>query len=266
MTNKTSAKETAIQETAVTEIDVMPVTGTALEPYGEREEVREMVYRLMKFHPKAQEMGKEVMLSVAQLAILTGANPLEPTQEIQVWDHYGTPRVMLGIAFWRRKAREVDAPVWWIDSDATGPARYNEPRPMTQAERDEHAPGIIGFTAICKCYRLSEYLALLDRNVPHREAARMLVRTGIGVVTQDEMIMKRNTKYNKKGDPKPPPNGRSWQWVAEKRAEQDVYRKLALIAPNEFLQPSDPHPAPEQADPDGISQMDDDDFNDFLFD
>lgn len=221
------------------------VNGTALAAYGERAEVRELANRMMKFHPAYKDVGEMGMIGAAQLAILSGANPLPTVGEIHVWkDWRGEITVMLGIAFWRRKAREVDAPVWFVDTaDRDQDRRNYEPRPMTLEERRDH--GVIegDLAAICKAYRLSEYLKLIEAGIPWAAAQPMLTRTGIGIVGHDEMFARKDTKYRKLGDPLPPPNGRSWAWVAAKRAEQDVYRALSLINEN-FYQTERPEPAP----------------------
>lgn len=239
------------------------VNGSVLAAYGERAEVRELANRMMKFHPAYSDVGETGMIAAAQLAILSGANPLPTTGEIHIWkDWRGELVVMLGIAFWRRKAREVDAPVWFLDTDDRNQDRRNyEPRLMTLDERREH--GVIegDVSAICKAYRMSEYLELIKAGIPWPNAQLMLMRTGIGIVNREEMFARKDTRYRKKGDPIDPPHGRSWAWVACKRAEQDVYRALSLINENFYQTEREDAPTPN---PFGEDQTLDE-FNDGLF-
>ena len=57
------------------------VNGTSLTGFGERAEVRELATRMMKFHPAYKDVGETGMIAVAQLAILSGANPLPTAGE-----------------------------------------------------------------------------------------------------------------------------------------------------------------------------------------
>ena len=61
------------------------VSGTALENFRDRDEVRELAQRLLSLHPQAKEIGISGMTAVAQLALLVGASPLPGTNEIHVW-------------------------------------------------------------------------------------------------------------------------------------------------------------------------------------
>ena len=151
---------------------------------------------------------------------------------------------MLGIAYWRRKAREVDAPIWFVDSENPDPdLRSYEPRLMQPAEREAYGVPDGDIAAICKAYRLSEYLKLLESGTPWHVAQPMLTRTGIGVVKHRETVAQKKTRTRNIGDPIDPPHGRTWAWVACKRAEQDVYRALSLI--NENFLGSQPQPIPQ---------------------
>ncbi len=204
--------------------EIMIVEGTAIASYGERAEVRELTSRMMKFHPEAHAVGEAGMLEVAQLAILTGANPLPTTGEIYVYKDGRGVHVILGIAYWRRKAREVDTPIWYEDwGDTNQDRRDYQPRKMLPEERALNGVLEGDIAGICKCYRLSEYLKLTGSGMPWKVAQSAISRTGIGIVNVSELTAKN-------GSAKAPPKGRSWQWVANKRAEQDVYRLLSLTS------------------------------------
>lgn len=150
------------------EQSLLNVNGTALASYGERAEVRELAARMMKFHPAYKDVGETGMIAVAQLAILSGANPLPTAGEIYAWiDWRGDLVAMLGIAYWRRKAREVDAPIWFVDTEDRNPDRRSyEPRQMQDAEREAYGVFDGDIAAICKAYRLSEYLKLKPPGKP----------------------------------------------------------------------------------------------------
>jgi hypothetical protein len=242
------------------------VIGTSLSNYGEREEVRELASRMMKFHPAFKDVGETGMIAAAQLAILSGANPLPTAGEIHVWqDWRGETVVMLGIAFWRRKAREVDAPIWFVDVQDTQQARRSyEPRLMHEAERAAHGVLDGDIAAICKAYRLSEYLKLIEVGTPWQVAQPMITRTGIGIVKHKETVAQKATRMRSVGDPIEPPHGRTWVWVACKRAEQDVYRALSLINENFYSNPVVAIPSPQQPT-NSMSDLTDEEFNDLLF-
>lgn len=192
--------------------------------YGSRDDVREITDRLMALHPQAKEVGIPGMRAVAQMAIMAGANPLPTAGEIYVWtDFTGRVSTDLGIAYFRRIAAQKDTTMW---------ANGSEPRPMTEQEREQYNIPEGAVAGICKGFLLSEYTQLLDRGVPWQAAMDMLARTSTAVVAKDEMFF-ADTDYNRKknrvGKPSPPPSGRTWQWVAEKRAEKGFYRMKALV-------------------------------------
>ena len=206
------------------DVTVIEHNPTTLSAYGERDDVREIASRLMALHPAAKEVGEKGMQAVAQLAIMCGANPLPGAGEIYIWvDNKGKIVVFLGVAYYRRIASQKDT-VMWAFNELKG-----QPRPMTPEERKQLSIHSNDVAAICEGLKLSEYQALLNAGVPWDAAQQMLKRTSYAVVSHDEMFYQRDTKYRKKGDPVDPPHGRTWQWVAEKRAEIGIYRMLALV-------------------------------------
>ncbi len=204
---------------AVTVIDQQQ---TAILAYGGRDDVREIATRLMALHPAAKEVGERGMQAVAQLAIMAGANPMPGAGEIYVWmDSKGMIVVFLGVAYYRRIASQKDTLMWAFNG--------GQPRPMTPAEREERGIPEGAVAAICEGLKLSEYEKLLGAGVPWEAAQQMLKRTSYATVGQQEMVYQRNTKYRTAGDPVDPPHGRTWQWVAEKRAEIGIYRLMSLV-------------------------------------
>ena len=191
-------------------------------PYAQREDVRELTKRLMHFHPAANKFGQPVMLKVAQLSIAHGANPFPgPAQEVHVWkggkqlvdgERVDAPPVIyFGIHFYRRKAREVDAIAWSF-----------EPRRMMPDERKRHNIPEESIAAICAGSRVSEMKAMRTLGASFMEARDATRRTGIGVVEVKELT-------DRHGKPIDPPRGRTWEWVASKRAEMDFYRSQSLL-------------------------------------
>ena len=63
-----------------------------LQAYGQRAEIEEISSRLMELHPNAQQLGQPVMTAVAQLAIISGANPMPMSGEIWAWKNWDGAR------------------------------------------------------------------------------------------------------------------------------------------------------------------------------
>ena len=104
------------------------VTGTQIESWGEREIVRELVSRMMAFHPAAKDVGEPGMLAAAQLAVMVGASPLPGLNEIHIWKDRSGVKVEPGVNYYRRRSREVGGGVRWTGADG-------KPRPMTLQEK-----------------------------------------------------------------------------------------------------------------------------------
>lgn len=192
--------------------------------FGDGDAARALVQRLMFTRPETPDVGERGIALLAQAAMLSGANPLAETGEIYIWNDNRSPNgftVYLGIAYWRRKARENDGYfyVWQPDTK-----RREAPRAMNDDEATQYGATSAEAAAICTGYRLSEYTGLLQAGVPWLDAQMIAAATGIGIVQQQETV-------SRKGRPISPPRGRSWQWVAEKRAEIDLLRKLSLVTP-----------------------------------
>lgn len=190
------------------------VEGTALATYQDREVVKELVSRLMSFHPAKDEVGQAGMLMAAQLALLMGASPLPGTNEIHIWkDNRGNINVSPGINYWRRRAQTYGG-IWWVD----------RPRPMTELERREYYIPDGELAAICIGMSMQEIQPLLDRNVSIKDIAKAKAIIGVGTVTTSK------TQY---GAYKEQKSGRPLIWTAVKRAETDILKQLFPYRPGE---------------------------------
>lgn len=196
-------------------------------------EVNEVLVQLMKLHPKAREIGEQSMMIAAQLAVLSGANPLPKAGELWVWkDWRGNVIIDFGIAFYRRMARQVDILCWSFNSNGS-----SRPRAMTDKERQEEGVTNGDLGGICRGYRMSEAKELKGLGFSTSDIILSCSQVGTAIVKKSEMFAQKDYKkndrvYRKQGEPLDAPTGRTWQWVANKRAEKDLIKALALIHPN----------------------------------
>lgn len=174
------------------------VSGTALEMYQDRNEVRELTDRLLSLHPAAGEVGKPGMIAVAQLALLVGASPLPGTNEIHVWKSGNKIQFQLGINFYRRKADERGGVLWEI-----------QPRQMRDDERAEYGVPQGQIAAICKAAKRADMEKYIGLGFKANQIWDMVGRAGIGTAGQGEGKA-----------------GRTAVWTALKRCEVDLYRAL----------------------------------------
>lgn len=186
------------------------VRGTALENYADRSVVRELMSRLLKFHPAAAEVGEPGMLMAAQIAILMGASPLPGTNEIHIWMDKGKPKVEAGINYWQRRGDQKGGVLWDI-----------EPRPMTEAEREMYQITDGFYGAICRGVRLMDIEQLRQMGLSINQAIKMKGVTGIGVAGKNE--------YAK--------NGRPPIWTAIKRCKTDFFKMAFPFIPGEIIAP-----------------------------
>jgi hypothetical protein len=176
------------------------MTDNALMQYGRQGEVVELVSRLMKLHPQANEVGEQGMMIVAQTAILLGANPLPGANELHVWkDNKGKTCFQLGINFLRRKAMEWGGVLFQV-----------RPRQMTDGERREYGIAQGGLAAICIGVRVDDMEKWHGLGFGASAIWDMCGRVGVGTATQ--------TEY--------PKNGRPAIWTVFLRAERDMMRQL----------------------------------------
>ncbi|NIS53102.1 MAG: hypothetical protein GWN94_18680 [Phycisphaerae bacterium] len=175
----------------------------------DRDKVVEFGDTLMGIHPQANEVGVLGMRTVAQLALITGANPMPGTNGIHVWkDKKGNTVIQFGIGFWRGEI-EKEGGMLWIE----------QPRPMTDLERAtyEVLDGQHGW--ICSGCRKRDALDLLREvkeigiEMTLAEAKNEVGYTGTAIVNAQE--------YNK--------TTKSRGWTGDLRAERDLLRKLVPV-------------------------------------
>ena len=175
----------------------------------DRDLVVEFADTLMGVHPSAQEVGVKGMRTVAQLALVTGANPLPGTNGIHAWrDKKGNICIQFGVGFWRTQA-ELEGGRLWIF----------RPRPMDDQEREYY--GVIKgqVASICSgalkrdVFDLLRDARAMGIEMSIKEAKSEVGCVGIGIVNPGE--------YDA--------NGRNKQWKADLRAERDLLRQLVPV-------------------------------------
>lgn len=208
----------------VAEQHVDTVSETALAVYENRDIVRELVARLMMFHPAAAEVGKRGMIQVAQLALTMGASPFPNMNEIHVYpDNRGGIVVQPGINFWLRRAIYYGG-VRWIDPV----------RPMSIDEIELYQIDAEYLGAICRGVRQREFLLRRRENhelgidEPVSATLRSMTITGMGIVNRASTYQYKNQTFYTEAK-----TGRPLIWTAEKRAETDFYKRAFPFIPGE---------------------------------
>ena len=190
------------------------VEETRLRAYGDRAEMREMVYRLIKSRHPANALGINALISVAQIALATGAKPLHGLGELYVWQEYtGALCWQLGYRWWERRAIEQGGVSWMHP-----PARmHDDQREAFGVAADAPAAAYAaGYATTAFYHSMRE----LGDQLPVDDIRQLHVRVGIGIIDQSE------TYNQKKKRPIAPPKGKTWQWVANKRAARSPPRPL----------------------------------------
>lgn len=172
-----------------------------MQAYGSEDEIGGIFNRLMKMHPSARDsqIGDHGMRMVAQRAILAGADPLS---EVHVWYSGGKVQTELDISYYRRKASELGLEILWVD----------QPRAISETERAEQGIPTNTIGGYCRGALRAEVKRNMDDfGMPFEKALQMCAREGVATAGE-----------------KAPPAGRTHTWVAQKRAEKDLYRKLGV--------------------------------------
>ena len=190
------------------------VSNTPLILFAERDQILELAERMMMQWPDAEKLGKRTMIAAAQLALAMGLNPLPFVGDLDIYETRGRVIVDYKVDYLRRKAREVDTLHWSV-----------QPRPMHLTEfNDSGLPGDC-YHATATAARVSEIERLVKIGCPFPEAVRACSRTALGAVFHDETL-------TREGQTMKAPRGKTWQWVAEKRAEKEIYRLLGMLQEN----------------------------------
>lgn len=165
---------------------------------------------LMGIHPQAKEIGVIGMRTVAQLAMLTGANPLPGTNGIHAWrDNNDKLCIQFGIGFWRGEAEKQGSVMWVI-----------RPRPMDEGEREFYSIANGVLAAICEGALKRDIFSLMADarafgiKMTIKEAKGEQSRVGIAIAGGGKDWAKV---------------GRPMQWSADERAERDLLRKLVPV-------------------------------------
>lgn len=171
---------------------------TALQQYGERDTLSEMVYRIKNCVPGGTRLQDAELRALAQVAMSTGLNPF--TGEIWLIPGKGP---MAGIKGLRRRAREQSTYSITL-------------RAMRNSEPEDHNLKLGDVGRICELYRHDILAKAVEIN---RAAGEMVIPVkpilGVGIWRIDAG----------KGKPDPIAATKSAMWMADKRAEADALRK-----------------------------------------
>lgn len=199
------------------DVDVAEIQG--FNSLLDQEMIKRMGDNLMGVHPSAQEIGTRGLRTVAQLALMTGANPLPGTNGIHAWrDNKGNLQIAFGIGFWRGQA-EQEGGIVWID----------RPRPMSDLEREQYGIKEDEVAAIAKGALQRDLFDLLREaraaglDMGFNEAKNEVARTGIGNAHT------KTYTYDGRENYKEAKQGRPLVWTAIERAERDLLRQLVPI-------------------------------------
>ena len=164
----------------------------ALEQYGERDALSEMVHRVKHCVPNGKRLKDAEVLSLAQVALATGLNPF--TGEIWYIPGKGP---MAGIKGLRRRAREQSTYSVTL-------------RAMSSVELEDHNVELGDVGRICELFRHDVLQKAVEIN---RIAGEMVVPVkpilGVGIWRKGDQIA----------------SSKSSTWMADKRAEADALRK-----------------------------------------
>lgn len=201
------------QLTVVEENEALPYLGMPID----RELIVHFGDTLMGVHPQAKEIGKIGMRTIAQLAMVTGANPLPGTNGIHAWvDSKGKLCFQFGIGYWRGEAERKGQGVLWVE----------RPRQMSDDERSMYGLRDTERGSICLGALRSDVIGLMREmrefgiEISFTEAKNEVAKIGVGVV---------GTETWGGGNYKEQKTGRPLQWTADERAERDLLRKLVPI-------------------------------------
>jgi len=178
-----------------------------LKVYGERDEIKELGYRLQQMMPSAQSLTQGEALAVAQIAHAHGLDPFNG----EVWgikSHNGKwYGVMVGIKGLRKAARrqiQAESGSFWLEFRIVDPADYDEPKTSKVIEcqlRDS-----ITMTSWKKLVH-----EMVEAGAPYQEAVKMFgdppVVIGVGIAKSSD-----KSKMHK-------------QALAKKRAEADAIKQ-----------------------------------------
>jgi len=164
----------------------------ALQQYGEREALSEMVHRVKHCVPNGKRLKDAEVLSLAQVALATGLDPF--TGEIWYIPGKGP---MAGIKGLRRRAREQSL--------------YSVyPRFMSNSEMEDHSIELGDVGRICELSRFDVLQKAVEIN---KMAGEMVIPVkpilGVGIWRKGDQIASSKSKT----------------WMADKRAEADALRK-----------------------------------------
>jgi len=162
-----------------------------LASWGDPQVIDQIVRRLRSMLPNSSKLSDDQILAGAQRALLEGKNPFNG--ELYISDRVGVVDGYRG-----------------IQKDADPSRFYTQTRQMTPDEREEHALGQQDIGYVCLLWDFEKKRRCDDLGIPYEPTK------GIGIVFSHE----RQKSHA--------PVGRTWAWVAQKRAYKDALRMSGL--------------------------------------
>jgi hypothetical protein len=172
--------------------------------YGSDDAIHSLTSRISTDHSQRELLGWEGARRLAQFALAIGARVLpDRHSEVEVWpdDETGELLFTLSYTFYVRIANEQG-----------GYIPYPTAQRMSKRHRTAFGVAEDDVAAFAGGIRHSDLEPF--KSLPFEPDLDKMTFYGHAVVTAEEMEHKK------------PPTGRTWQWVAEKRAAVDLIRKM----------------------------------------
>ena len=174
------------------------------------ESILQLAQRVLDFYPASKSITTEEAMQMAQMALMTGANPLGEEPEIKIYEEGGKRVIMLSVTYYERRARE-----------AGGVMYYPEARHMTAQERSGYLVDDGDLAIICLGIPVSRVRELrqmefgINMILGNGRDDTGMLQVGWGIVSSKEMSSTRQ-----------PEIGGTWRKTAERRAVKHLLKKL----------------------------------------
>jgi hypothetical protein len=196
------------------------IPATSIDSFGSIDVVQDVLNRLLKLHPQAEQIGAVGLKAISQIAIAIGANPLPGCNEIHAWvdtkkNGERELKICIGYNYYNRIA-ELNGGIMW----------HIQPRYMTVDEKRANDIAETTYAAICSGTSRNAYLQLLKYGLKHNEIMATTAMTGYGI----EIV------YQKNGADvfETAKSTKHFGWTLNKRAKVDMIKQLFPVALSRF--------------------------------